>query len=56
VTGGTVIGLEARVNVTFRLPDRGDMQIEFVVDTGFAGALTLPPAAVEALGLTFFRR
>lgn len=55
MTRGQVVGLQARVNVTFRLPNQPDMAIEFVVDTGFEGALTLPPAAVTALGLPFFQ-
>jgi predicted aspartyl protease len=56
MTVGTVHDLQARVNVVFRLPGRPDLAIECVVDTGFAGALTLPPSAVTALGLPFFRR
>lgn len=51
---GQVRGYEARVKVTFRLPHLPDFPIEFVVDTGFAGALTLPPAVVAALHLPFF--
>lgn len=51
---GTVVGLEARIEVFFRLPNRPSLAIEFVMDTGFAGALTLPPDAVAALGLPFF--
>jgi clan AA aspartic protease len=49
---GTVTGLQARVEVVFRLPNSRSVGIEFVVDTGFEGALTLPPAAVAALGLS----
>jgi clan AA aspartic protease len=30
--------------------------VEFVVDTGFVGFLTLPPAAIAALRLPFLRR
>lgn len=52
---GRVTDLQARVGVTFRLPDRPDMEIEFVVDTGFAGALTLPPTAVAVLGLPYLQ-
>jgi clan AA aspartic protease len=48
---GTVVGLQARIEVTFRFANRPDLQIEFVLDTGFEGALTLPPPAVAALGL-----
>lgn len=53
---GRVVGLEARVNVTFRLPGQPGLAIEFIVDTGFAGALTLPPDAITALGLPFHQR
>ena len=52
---GRMDGLQAVVDITFRLPQRPDVKIEFVIDTGFEGALTLPPAAVEALGLPFLQ-
>ncbi len=55
IAQGSVFGLQARLNVAFRLPNRPDVQIEFVVDTGFEGALTLPPAAVAALQLPFLQ-
>jgi clan AA aspartic protease len=55
MTQGTVHQLQARVNVTFRLPHQPDIELEFVVDTGFEGALTLPPSAVRLLGLPFFQ-
>lgn len=50
---GRVEGLHALVNVTFRVPGHGDLQIECVIDTGFEGAITLPPAAALTLGLPF---
>lgn len=50
---GTVVGLQAEVKVTLILPDRRNVEIICVVDTGFAGALTLPPSAIEKLGLPF---
>jgi clan AA aspartic protease len=50
---GQVANLHALMPVPFRSPGRPDLSIEFVVDTGFTGFLTLPPAAVAALGLTF---
>lgn len=55
MTLGVVRELQARVQVTFRLPGQPDFSIECVVDTGFAGALTLPPDAIAALGLPFFQ-
>ena len=48
---GTVVHLHALLPVTFRLPDQPDLTIEFVVDTGFTGELTLPAPAVAAMGL-----
>jgi clan AA aspartic protease len=48
-----VNALEALMSVTFRFEYRPDLAIEFVVDTGFAGYLTLPSSAVEALRLPF---
>jgi clan AA aspartic protease len=39
--------------VTFCLTVQPDLQIEFVVDTGFEGALTLPATAVARLGLPY---
>jgi clan AA aspartic protease len=50
---GRVAARQALVDVTFRLPGRPDLAIEFVIDTGFAGHLTLPPLAVQALQLPF---
>ena len=55
MTQGLVQDLQARVNVVFRLPGQPNLVIECVVDTGFAGALTLSPEAVDALGLPFFQ-
>jgi clan AA aspartic protease len=52
VIQGTVVGMQARVNVTLRLPGKPDFQIECVVDTGFEGALTLPEKVVQALQLS----
>ncbi|UFP93622.1 clan AA aspartic protease [Gloeobacter morelensis] len=53
---GHVVGLQMRVNVPFRLPAQPDVAIEFVIDTGFQGELTLPRAAVAALGLSAFQQ
>jgi clan AA aspartic protease len=41
------------VEITIRLPNPPAIRIEFVLDTGFEGDLTLPPAAVAALALPF---
>ncbi|MCL1463899.1 clan AA aspartic protease [Argonema galeatum] len=50
---GNVVGLQARIGVILRLPGGSDVEIEFVVDTGFEGALTLPPTTIAALGLPY---
>lgn len=50
---GKVSNRHALLPVPLRLPDRPDLSIEFVVDTGFIGFLTLPPAAVATLGLPY---
>jgi len=41
--------------VPFRLVGRPEFTIECVVDTGFAGALTLSPEAISVLELPFFQ-
>ncbi len=53
---GSVTNLELRVEVTFRLQGQPDRVIEFVVDTGFAGALALPVPTAASLGLTYSTR
>lgn len=50
---GRIENLHALMNVVFRLPNHPDLSLEFVVDTGFSGELTLPPAAVAAMALPF---
>jgi clan AA aspartic protease len=50
---GIVLGLQARVDVVFRLPGQPDILIECVVDTGFEGALALPSSAIGAMGLPY---
>jgi clan AA aspartic protease len=50
---GTVTNRRAYVTLTIRTPDGQEHQIEAVLDTGFTGVLTMPPAAVAALGLPY---
>ena len=50
---GRVYHLHLLLPVTFRLASQPDLAIEFVVDTGFTGFLTLPPAAVSAMRLPY---
>ncbi|WP_245911815.1 hypothetical protein [Brunnivagina elsteri] len=40
---GRLIDRKAIVPVIFRLPQQPDFSLNFVVDTGFNGYLTLPP-------------
>jgi clan AA aspartic protease len=50
---GQVVNRRAVMPIIFRLAGRPDLTIEFVIDTGFSGALALSPTAVTALGLPF---
>ena len=53
---GQVTAHHALLNVKFRLREQPDLEIACVIDTGFAGYLTLPMAAVLAMKLPFIRR
>lgn len=53
---GSVTKRELRLEVTFLLPGQPDRVIEFVVDTGFAGALALPVTTAASLGLIYSTR
>ncbi len=50
---GVTIRRQATLPVTFRLPGQPSVTLDFVVDTGFTGFLTLPVAAVTAMRLPF---
>lgn len=50
---GHVYGHHALLSVQLIPPGHSKIEIEFVIDTGFVGFLTLPAAAVEALGLPY---
>jgi clan AA aspartic protease len=50
---GIVTDGQAIVTIPFRMPNRADFPIEFVVDTGFTDELCLPPEAVALLNLPF---
>jgi clan AA aspartic protease len=50
---GIVQDLQACVTITFLLPSNNQVTLEFIVDTGFAGALTLSPNTIHRLGLPF---
>ncbi len=53
---GSVVGLQAQISVIFCLPGSPSLEIKCVIDTGFEGFLTLPPAAVATLGLSYVTR
>lgn len=53
---GQVIAHHPLLKVAYQLLDHPGLTIEFAVDTGFVGYLTLPLAAVEMLNLPFVRR
>jgi clan AA aspartic protease len=50
---GFVQNLQACVSVALNLPDGTSVSVEFVIDTGFEGALSLPAETVAALKLPF---
>ncbi len=50
---GTVRDLQGIVPVTYKLSDQPDVTIEYVLDTGFEGALTLPANQISLLRLPF---
>lgn len=50
---GRVENRHALLPVMLRRPSHGDVEIEFVIDTGFTEALCLPIDAVAALGLPY---
>ena len=47
--------LEARVSIAVAGPSREFREMEFVVDTGFSGELTLPESLIRELRLTLYR-
>jgi clan AA aspartic protease len=55
VTAGYVTARQAILPVTIRRDGQPDLAIDFVVDTGFTGDLTLPRAAAVALNLSYVR-
>lgn len=55
MTEGRIDELQARIGVALQLSDRPSLEIEFVIDTGFQGALALPIAAVASFGLPFLQ-
>jgi clan AA aspartic protease len=56
VMNGYVTDHHALLGITFRTLAQTDIEIEYVIDTGFTGYLTMPLSAIQSLGLTFLRR
>jgi clan AA aspartic protease len=52
---GFVSNTRAYVPLSLQGSAEREAQVEFVLDTGFGGYLTLPPAACTLLGLTYIR-
>ena len=50
---GVVNDREARISLSLRGPQERDQAIEAVVDTGYTASLSLPPAQIAALGLSW---
>jgi clan AA aspartic protease len=47
---------EATVRLILRAPDGRDVEVEFVIDTGFNGCISLPSTLVSQLDLPWRRR
>ena len=50
---GVVRNRRARLTIPFASPKQPDIDVECVVDTGFTDYLTLLPAQIHQLGLSF---
>lgn len=49
--GSVTARLEAVLRLRLRNPAGAEIEVDAVVDTGFTGSLTVPPAVVASLGL-----
>ena len=56
IQGSVNAAYEAVVTLAVRGPAGQTTEIDAVIDTGFTGVLTLPPALVSELGLPFVTR
>lgn len=56
ITGIVTGAREAVISLTVCGPNGQEQESEAVIDTGFDGSLTLPPALITALGLPWRRR
>lgn len=56
ITGTVTPDIEATIRLPVRGPDEREQEIEAVIDTGFNGFITLPPAVITVLGLAYLGR
>lgn len=56
ITGTVNPDREATIHLPVRGSDEREQEIEAVIDTGFNGFITLPPAIIIALGLAYLGR
>lgn len=56
ITGVVNVNREAVIRLVVAGPSGQQQEIEAIVDTGFTGFLTLPPALIAALGLSWLSR
>jgi clan AA aspartic protease len=56
INGVVNVHCEGTIRLTVKGPDAQEQQLEAIVDTGFTGSLTLPPAIIAALGLVWRMR
>lgn len=56
ITGIVTTAREAAISLTVRGPTGQEREIRAVIDTGFDGSLTLPPALIATLRLPWRRR
>jgi clan AA aspartic protease len=56
ITGIVTAFREALISLTVHGPGGQTQDIQAVIDTGFDGSLTLPPALIATLGLVWRRR
>jgi predicted aspartyl protease len=53
ITGIITAAREAVIRMVVRGPSGHEVTVDAVIDTGFTGWLTLPPALIGTLGLPF---
>jgi clan AA aspartic protease len=56
ITGVVTASREAIISLKVHGPTGQEQEIQVIIDTGFDGSLTLPPALISTLGLPWRRR